>query len=275
MTQPISPASQASEVVQPTGKRNIIGIIALVVAILGIIFSCVKGALIIGWVLLPIAFILGLVGLFGRDKKKGTAIAAVILSIVGTIIAVIVFVAVIGESFSEATGGDTSVSNDAPSADSASSEPDASDPGSSAAGETRDTPLPLGTTIENDDWAVTVNSVNLDGTEQVAAGNPFNEAAPEGQQYIIVNITATLKKDVPEGTIPETTVEYVSPDGVTYNSYDHVVTMDSNFDNLGTLYQGASTTGDIAIAVPSSTVDQGVLAVRPAMFADKKFVAVQ
>ena len=50
--------------------RNTVGIVALVMAIIGFIFACVPGALIVGWILLPISFIVGLVGLF----RKGEAI---------------------------------------------------------------------------------------------------------------------------------------------------------------------------------------------------------
>src|ERR1700750_1929491 len=43
---------------------NPIGLSALVASIVGFIFACVKGVLVVGWVLLPIAFVLGIVGLF-------------------------------------------------------------------------------------------------------------------------------------------------------------------------------------------------------------------
>ena len=38
--------------------RNGLGIAAFVIAIVGFVFACIPGALIVGWVLLPIAFIL-------------------------------------------------------------------------------------------------------------------------------------------------------------------------------------------------------------------------
>lgn len=130
-------------------------------------------------------------------------------------------------------------------------------------------------TIENNDWAATVNSVNLDGDDIVAAANSFNEPAGEGKKYIIVNITQTLKDDAPEGRMPDASVEYVSPDGVTHNRFDSMVTLENQFDSLTTIYKGASVTGDVAIAVPADTAGEGVLAIRPGMFGDKKFVAVK
>lgn len=278
----------ASSVEAPK-QRNIIGIIGLIVAILGVIFSCVKGALILGWLLLPIAFILGIIGLFGKNKKKGTAITAVVLSIVGTILAVVVFLAVIGESFEEATGGETIVSDgtsneahahSANAQNFAASSGDAVDASSEesnttgAADSSRENPLPLGATVENDEWTLTVNSVNLNADEIVAAGNMFNEPPAEGMKYIIVNISQTLKAGDSEGSMPEGSVEYVSAEGNTYNSYDAWVALDSEFDSLSTLYEGATATGDLVFEVPAENADQGVLAVRPAVFADKKFVSL-
>ncbi|WP_258934510.1 hypothetical protein [Nesterenkonia pannonica] len=40
---------------------------------MGAVFACIPGALIVGWVLLPIAFILGLVSLFLRGRRRGAA----------------------------------------------------------------------------------------------------------------------------------------------------------------------------------------------------------
>lgn len=79
--------------VAPAKAPNTLGLVALIVAAVGAIFACIPGALIIGWILLPIAFILSIVALVQRGKKKGFALTGLILSIVGTIIGVIVFTA--------------------------------------------------------------------------------------------------------------------------------------------------------------------------------------
>lgn len=267
------PAQSTATPAEAPKGRNAVGIIALIAAILGIILSCVKGALILSWILLPIAFILGLIGLFAKDKKKGMAIAAIALSILGTFIAVIMFIAVIGSSINEATGGDTTVSNnaDGESADGAAANL-AFDDGE---GSSRENPLPIGTTVENDNWALTVNSVNLNGDEIVAASNEFNEPAGEGQKYIIVNVSITMKADDPAGQMPMGTVEYVTADGRTVNTFDTIVVLENGFDNTSTLYQGGTATGDLAFAVPGDTANQGVLAVRPDMLAGKEFIALQ
>src|SRR3954453_16202181 len=86
----------------PPQQRNAVGLIALITGIVGFIFACIPGALIIGWVLLPIAFILGIVGVVLSGKTKGTSIAAIIVSVVGVVVGVVVFFGVVATSFRDA-----------------------------------------------------------------------------------------------------------------------------------------------------------------------------
>jgi len=79
--------------------------IALIASIVGFIFACIPGALIVGWVLLPIAFILGIVGLFLSGKAKGASIAAIIISVVGAVVGAVVFFTVVADAFNDAFGG--------------------------------------------------------------------------------------------------------------------------------------------------------------------------
>lgn len=91
----------SSDEVPTTAKPHVLGWIALAVAVLGFIFACMPGAAIVGWILLPIAFVLSIVALFLKGKKW-PAIAALIVSIVGTIVAVVVFMTVVVTSVDEA-----------------------------------------------------------------------------------------------------------------------------------------------------------------------------
>ena len=85
----------------PATKPHVLGIIALAVAVVGFIFACIPGALIVGWILLPIAFVLSLVTLFLKGRKW-PAIAGLIVSIVGTIVGAVVFFAVVSTTFGQA-----------------------------------------------------------------------------------------------------------------------------------------------------------------------------
>ena len=85
----------------PKSKPHVLGIIALAVAAIGFIFACIPGALVVGWVLLPIAFVLSIVALFLKGAKW-PAITGLIVSIVGTIVGTVVFFLVVSTSFSDA-----------------------------------------------------------------------------------------------------------------------------------------------------------------------------
>lgn len=83
---------ESSGPVREKKPRNIPGLLALIAGALGFVFACVPGAFIIGWILLPVAFILGIVALFQQDKPKGMGIAGLILSVVGTVVGFAVFI---------------------------------------------------------------------------------------------------------------------------------------------------------------------------------------
>ncbi|MFS2242763.1 hypothetical protein V2S05_10670, partial [Microbacterium sp. OR16] len=63
------------------GKKNVVALIAMIVAIVGFIFACVPGALTVGWVLLPIAFVLSIVSLFLKGGRKWMGVVGLVVSI--------------------------------------------------------------------------------------------------------------------------------------------------------------------------------------------------
>lgn len=262
---------EASKAKKP---RNTIGLIALIAGALGFIFACIPGALIIGWILLPIAFVLAIVSLFLKDKAKGMGIAALILSIVGTIVGFIVFFAVVATSVDNALGsGDTKVA--APSSNAADNAGAAENKPAAQAG-TRENPSPIGSVVESKDWRVVVNSVTLAASDLVAAANQFNKPPTAGSEYILVNYSATYIGDEANGQMPAfVSVDYVTPDGKTVNRLDTSAVAPEAIDTMSTLYKGGTSTGNIAIQVPTATAGQGVLAVTPGMIADKVFIAVK
>lgn len=255
-------------------QSNVVGLIALITAVLGFIFACIPGALIVGWILLPIAFVLGLVSLFLKDKSKWMGITAVILSIVGTIVGVVVFLTVVATSFDEAfDSGNTTVVE--PS-DNAVAENGAAEGDAAAEAGTRGNPYPIGSVIESDDWRVVVNSVTLAATDAVVSANQFNEPPADGSAYMLINYSATYLGDDPDGQIPASVaVEYVTADSTTVNSFDNSVVAPEAIDTISTLYTDGTATGNAAFEVPTTTADQGVLAVTPGLLGDKVFVDVQ
>ncbi len=246
---------------QPPAQRNIVGIIALVLAILGTVLSCIPGVVFLGWFLLPIAFILGIVAALLSNKKKLTGILAIIISIAGTFIAAIAFFVFIADAVNDAVNGEL--------------DSNLSDVLAGSDGSSRENPHPLGTVIKSSDWEITVNSVNLDATNIVTAENPINEVPASGNVYILANVTVKYIGTDPAGAMPFITVGYVTPAGNAINSYDSFTMAPDALDTTSQLYEGASTTGNVAIQVPSQGVENGVLTVKPDFLSSTSFVAVR
>lgn len=250
----------------PKPKRNVLALVALVISIVGFIFACIPGALIIGWILLPVAFILGLVSLFLKGTGKGLGIAGVIISVVGTVVAVVVFFAVVADSFNDAFSDETTVVEE-------SAEEGESDAGEAPAEEaaaaegTRENPVAIGSTITSEEWTVVVNSFNADGNA-TAAADDFNDPAPAGSHYEIVSYTVTYT-GTDSSFAAFVGVDLVSSAGNVINSFDNLVFLD---DSMGVdeLFNGASATGSAAFVVPDG--ESVLVRVGPGMLADEVFV---
>ncbi|TQO19119.1 hypothetical protein FB472_0657 [Rhodoglobus vestalii] len=273
----IPPADQESQpnlppqAASPAKEKNVLGITAFIVAIVGFVFACIPGALIVGWILLPIAFILAIVALFLKGKSKTLALIGLIISVLGTIVGAVVFTAVVANAFDDAfSGGDTTVA--APEGQ--TEETEESEKADDEQG-TRANPYPIGSAITQGDWTVTINSVNLDATDELLEDNMFNDAPDAGSVYILVNMTATYNGTDPDGDSVWATVNYITADGNTIDGLAKFISAPEPFESLSTLYEGASITGNQALQVPADTAADGVLAVNPTMMGDKVFVAVK
>lgn len=274
---PPQPYMQAP--VPAKGVRNTLGLIAMIVAIVGFIFACVPGVLIVGWILLPISFILGLVAVFRQGETKWQAVTAIIVAVVGSIVGALVFVVVVADAVDEAVSSQTSaqapVVAEAPAQDerAVTSQPEAAAEEQSS---TRDNPLPLGTEVKSREWSVVVSSVTFDATDAVLAENMFNDPPQPGTEYIIVNYSVTYTGNDPNGQSPIFVgVNYVTADGVTIDGTESLVVAPQEIDRLTTLYNGGSVSGNIVLQVPSATAQDGVLAVEPGLIEDKVFIAVK
>lgn len=262
----------APTVAVPGGAKNsTLGLVALITAAVGAVFACIPGAMIVGWVLLPIAFILALVSLFQKGKKT-FGVVALILSIVGTIIGVIVFMTVVSGAVNDALGGSEvaiAQSVDETEQEAGDEDTGTNEPEADAAVGTRDNPVALGTLLETDKWAVTIDSVNLDGNQAVADANEFNDPPADGHKYIVVQLTATNRAAEPAYD-SEVQVAFVSDSGEVFNSFDAMAVAPEPMFGLNELYEGGSSTGNLVIQVPVDGA--GLLRVTPGLLADEVFV---
>lgn len=239
---------------------NVVGLISLITATLGLVLACIPGAWILGWILLPTGFILGLVSMFKKDRSKALGIIGLIVSIIGTIGAAIVFFVVFFTSFNNA------IDNEA-------------DPGpaveqpATAAG-TSDDPYPLGTVVTSEEWEVTINDVTFNATDLVVAENPINEPPRAGHEYILVNATITYVGDDESGGMPGfVAIEYVGPDGDTVTTASSLAVAPDQLEVGATLEPGESVNGNVVLTVPSAGAADGLVAIAPGMFGDAVYYA--
>jgi hypothetical protein len=176
----------------PARQSNAVGLVALILGIIGFVFACIPGALIVGWVLLPAAFILSIVGLCLSGKSKGTSIAAVIIAIIGVIAGAVVFFAVVADGFHDAFGKSEFGKSDlsAPSSTSAIRSGESNQAGS------RENPFPIGPSVYNEEWQVTLSAPHEAGAV-IAAENQFNDPPDAGMEYWVVPLRPPTRETRP------------------------------------------------------------------------------
>ena len=281
-TPPLPPAGapHVTPAVPPDApKRNGVGLVAVLTSAVGFIFACIPGALVVGWILLPVGFILGIVAVTRKGQKKGTGVAAIIVSVVGTIVGVIVFVGVAAGAFSDAldegAGGVATVVTDDGAQGSSESDDNTSDSPTDKDAEvvgTRDNPGAFGDVLENDNWAISLTGFNADANDEVADANQFNDVASDGTQWVTVDVAATYS-GAETGSVLELSFNYVTTEGTVVGMYDSSASgLEPEFDGLAELYEGGSEDGKIAFLVPDSV--DGLIRVTPGLFADDTFFAL-
>lgn len=81
----------------PVKQRDLLGLMALTLSIIGFVLACIPASLSVGWIVLGIAFLLGIVGTLKSGQAKNSSIAAIVISVLGMIVsAAIVLFAVSG-----------------------------------------------------------------------------------------------------------------------------------------------------------------------------------
>ena len=265
-----------------TRKTNLLGGFALVLAIVGAVFACIEGVMIVGWFLLPLAVIFGVAALSKPGKKKVTALVGILVSILGIVLSYGVFSNLSRKSMDAAYGTffeshDRSESLVADKSDTERNEDELTEPkpaedlqDSFESNGTRENPIAIGETAGNYDWDVRVNSFTPNADAQVAEASVSNEPAENGFQYVVVNMTLTYKGDDSEFA-QLWPVAFVADDGSVYHWFDRVITAPEP-ELEGEMYAGAAVTGNVALHIP---IDKpGVLRINLENSRDEVFVAV-
>lgn len=77
----------------PVKHKNTLGLIALTLSLIGFVLACIPASIDVGWIVLGIAFLVGIVGTFKSGQPKNVAVAAVVVSVLGVVVsaAIVVF----------------------------------------------------------------------------------------------------------------------------------------------------------------------------------------
>lgn len=115
-------------------------------------------------------------------------------------------------------------------------------------------------------WTVTVTGTNGNAWADVQKVNPYNETPQDGYSDVIGSLTVGAGQSAPdEGADPgiSLTVNYVGTDGNSYEGINHPcgVLADTELQDAGTMFAGASRAVLVCAQVPSSAVEGGTWSV--------------
>lgn len=278
LTPPAAPYGLPPASTIPAKKFNLLGLISLIAAAVGFILVCIPPIAVIGWILLPIALIVAVVSLFMKGQGKGLGIAGLILSVVGMIagalVGIIMLVLAAGNSAFDTTADPSPViqpiaeepEEDAPERD--------ADVTATGAEGTETNPIPLGETYVGDDWEVTINAIQLDAGASIANENQFNDDAPSGTEYALVDVTLTYVGDDEAGVLPVMV-------GFTYltlarEELDRAfVVAPGGMDSLTELTTGNTVSGNIVLTIPPADGTDGLISVRPGITIERVYFSLE
>lgn len=133
----------------------------------------------------------------------------------------------------------------------------------------RDNPATAGTTLDVEEWTVTLNHFSGDLTTEVAAANEFHQPATDGNIYVGVNITLTYNGES-SATGNNLSFSYLGSSGVAQRN----TTISDGPDALdlwAEVYTGATLEGNVFFEIEPNEVDGALLVVEPAIsFGDTK-----
>ncbi|PZP02118.1 MAG: hypothetical protein DI609_02935 [Corynebacterium urealyticum] len=295
MTLSPNPLHTQSDPLNTQKPRDVLGLIAILVSVLGGILGCVFGAGLINWCVLALGFLCGLIALAVSKGTGALGAAAMFLALVGTVLTTIATL-----TFHSADPADP-----VPEAAPTTPTPDLKDapppqdnhimdgretveldldggrydaiaegePGSHTA------PIEPGVVARSGDWSLLVTDINMDANEDVAAASPKNDKPQEGRKYI--TFTYTMRYEgTEEAAKASAAIVYQDPDGELRDDH-HLHSFDGYFSTYYPFRPGETRSGAIVATVPEDNPYDGRIeaylpnTVTPVYFSlgDKPFTA--
>lgn len=124
--------------------------------------------------------------------------------------------------------------------------------------EGRQNAIAIGTATDvGEDWTVTVNGVSADAAG-VIAENEWNDPAPAGFEYVLLDVTLAFDGDG-SSSASAVTLDLVGDANVTTRAGDCSVSFDSQLDRFADVFSPGEVTGEVCFLVRSSDVPSLVL----------------
>lgn len=271
---------------EPPKKSSIVGIIATVLAIVGTIIGCIPVIYVVGWIMLVVAFVTGIVALFLNNQSTMWGVAALIISVVGSLITSLVFFFFMAAKFIDSLPDTTQTPGSASSVvgttvqpwgeeetpeSTGSPTPTATEYFNSVPDEngnqileegtpgSRSTPLPLKTTLHGPEWAVDVSNLNFDGTDEVMAADPSYKKPEAGRKYLVFDLTLTYTGNKTDAS-SEMAFLYFDP-GEEKNGQPIKWDVDGFMDVDTPFQPQEKRTGRVAISVPENGAEDGTFGI--------------
>ncbi|KQO10191.1 hypothetical protein ASF06_08325 [Agreia sp. Leaf244] len=212
-----------------------------------------------------VGLVLGVIAIFLKGRKKTLAIVGSAVSLLALILSIVLSIVYTGLFFDSV---DEAIQSNSPSVTSEPVEPgddtSTGEQGAPLAGDvgSRENPAPLGSSVAlsqlgEPTWQVTVNTPTLNADAAVAAENSFSDTAPAGTSFALLPITTTYVGSE-TGYPAYVQVGFEAADGTMYNQYDAIAIAPGGIDAVAELAPGASASGNIAVAIPTTGVEQGL-----------------
>jgi hypothetical protein len=116
---------------------------------------------------------------------------------------------------------------------------------------TTDNPIPLGSVAAlPNGYDIVINSLTPAAGDAVASANEFNDPAPSGSQYVLVNLTVTYVGPDDKATPAyDLTLKAVSGSGASYDGTDCPAVVSEPAPLFDDLFAGSSVTGNVCLIV--------------------------
>lgn len=275
MTLSPNPPHTQSDPLNTQKPRDVLGLAAILVSVLGGILGCVFGAGLINWCVLALGFLCGLIALAVSKGTGALGAAAMFLALVGTVLTIVVTL-----TFHTADPEDPEPEA-APTTTPTTPTPDLKDapppqdnhimdgretveldvggdrydaiaegePGSHTA------PIEPGVVARSGDWSLLVTDINMDANEDVAAASPKNDKPQEGRKYITFTYTQRYE-GTEEAAKASAAIVYQDPDGELRDDH-HLHSFDGYFSTYYPFRPGETRSGAVVVTVPEDNPYDG------------------